>query len=80
MPRIGSPFNSDRKIVDGVSYVRQVNQKSEVVAMTSLARSAIYKYIQLSNSPRRKEDSSRGSVAESEVQEWIASGSLLRVS
>ena len=46
----------------------------DVVKMTSLARSTIYKYIQLGEFPKKKGGLHRVALwRESEVQEWIAS-------
>ena len=46
----------------------------DVVKMTSLARSTIYKYIQLGEFPKKKGGLHRVALwREYEVQEWIAS-------
>ena len=46
----------------------------DVVKMTSLARSTIYKYIQLGEFPQKKGGLNRAALwRESEVQQWIAS-------
>ena len=46
----------------------------DVVKMTSLARSTIYKYIQLGEFPQKKGGLYRVALwRESEVQQWIAS-------
>ena len=46
----------------------------DVAKMTSLARSTIYKYIQLGEFPQKKGGLHRAALwRESEVQEWIAS-------
>ena len=74
MPRIGSPFNSDRKIVAMECPMSdRLIRMSEVTAMTSLARSTIYKYIQLGEFPQKKGGLHRVALwRESEVQAWIA--------
>ena len=47
---------------------------SEVTELTSLAKSTIYKYIQLGKFPRQKGGLHHVALwRESEVQEWIAS-------
>ena len=46
----------------------------DVVKMTSLAKSTIYKYIQLGEFPQKKGGLNRVALwRESEVQQWIAS-------
>jgi prophage regulatory protein len=49
---------------------------SEVTELTSLAKSTIYKYIQLGRFPQQKGGLYRVALwRESEVQQWIASNS-----